>query len=455
MEAMVSLIMLVVVMVIALSLLFTMKSFAERQQYATAPRQAARKAIDYLGIFTSGAADLNWNQAQYSPLAFLMYLNTDGGNPASRQQVSYNNLVAAQSTFGDVGTDILTMVVPTGVPIDIPTAGFPAYSNPAAVNLDFRLGCTLPTPVAGDDQANLLRFKVLTGWDGTSPSCCSGLISIVDANGLSGLYRITDYKDDGSTAPPGSTCASAAGTPAPGPGKAPVIHVTMVPGPSATFVDTPGGHPNFLSSPVPHLKAGIQIYSFRVKNGHLEQKQGPFDSSDPDTGFSSILDNVSDFQVAYIYDDGTIWNTGIGTISAGSGPFSGVSFNLTDSDPTWNPTGNSDGIPLQAGPCGFAGACAAPPACDCASTGAIDIRDITHVRGLRISITGRSNALPIASRGLTGKPDLATGIHVQPRSEDHDKPASVSYTPGVTPLYDYYRITTTLAIRNRLLKSGS
>ncbi len=48
-EAMVSLLILTMVMIVALTLLFSMKSFAERQQVRTAPRQVSRRATRRLG----------------------------------------------------------------------------------------------------------------------------------------------------------------------------------------------------------------------------------------------------------------------------------------------------------------------------------------------------------------------------------------------------------------------
>ena len=53
-EAMVSLLILTIVMIVALTLLFSMKSFAERQQVKTAPRQTSRRAIDYLAPSSPG-----------------------------------------------------------------------------------------------------------------------------------------------------------------------------------------------------------------------------------------------------------------------------------------------------------------------------------------------------------------------------------------------------------------
>ena len=54
-EALVSVLILSVVMIVALTLLVSMRSFAAKQQAFTAPRQSARSAIDYLSFFLAGA----------------------------------------------------------------------------------------------------------------------------------------------------------------------------------------------------------------------------------------------------------------------------------------------------------------------------------------------------------------------------------------------------------------
>ncbi len=59
-EAMVSLLLLVIVLVVAMTMLFQMRAFAERQQYFMLPRQTARRAADYLSYYFAGASDVNY-----------------------------------------------------------------------------------------------------------------------------------------------------------------------------------------------------------------------------------------------------------------------------------------------------------------------------------------------------------------------------------------------------------
>src|SRR5450759_2982417 len=129
-EAMISLLLLVIVLIVAMTMLFQMRAFAERQQYFMLPRQAARRATDYLSYYIAGASDLNYvNPLQQSPNALITYYNLNG----VLTQSSYNNLTGAETgnaarvvaaappviptaisstNFGDIGTDIITMVAP-------------------------------------------------------------------------------------------------------------------------------------------------------------------------------------------------------------------------------------------------------------------------------------------------------------------------------------------------------
>jgi len=93
-EALISLVLFVVVMVVALALLFTMRSFADRQAYYTAPRQAARRAIDYVGGFAESATDMNTNTAQnkYNPDALPTQIKLGGKNQTIPVNLAYDNL---------------------------------------------------------------------------------------------------------------------------------------------------------------------------------------------------------------------------------------------------------------------------------------------------------------------------------------------------------------------------
>ena len=103
-EAMVSLVLLVIVLLVAMTMLFQMRAFAERQQYFMLPRQAARRAADYLSFYFAGASDLNYaDSTRLSPNALIMYYNL-GGNLL---QASYNNLTGAETNPGGANNAVL------------------------------------------------------------------------------------------------------------------------------------------------------------------------------------------------------------------------------------------------------------------------------------------------------------------------------------------------------------
>src|SRR5713226_4598052 len=58
-ELLVALAIFSVVIAVPMYLLFTMRNYAEKQQYTIVPRQAARRAVEYISQYVEGAADLN------------------------------------------------------------------------------------------------------------------------------------------------------------------------------------------------------------------------------------------------------------------------------------------------------------------------------------------------------------------------------------------------------------
>lgn len=461
MEAVVSIILLVIVLVVAMSLLFAMKSFAERQQFSTAPRQTARKAIDYLSYYVAGATDLNVRNASgtlpSNPNALLMYWGSSDTNPNARQ-ATFNNFTGLETgpggwansvvnnpdgtqttLLGDIGTDAITLAVPTK-PLNIPVSQWPGNNHGANMYFDFSAGCP-------NDRLNMDLFKEATGFDPASG--LSAPLTLVDQFGNWVYFQITDYHDNGTSSPPGSTCAASGSYPT-----RQIIHANLSPGTSLD-IDPPSGSPQLDQGPPPiTLSAGWSFVSFRVRNRRLEQKAGRFDPTtdnpypDPSTGlpaFTPVIENIEDFQIAYIYRDGQVWNSGQ------------TGFSLKADGPK-----NPDGIPPQLGPCAFyTGSCLKPQWCTCVSgLTAPDPRDIIYVTGLRISITARSNRLSLASSKLTFSPAAAPGtaawtMHLRPQSEDNLAQTTPIYdADGVTiQVYDYNRMTATIGIRNRMLQS--
>ena len=433
-EAMVSLLLLVIVLVVAMTMLFQMRAFAERQQYFMLPRQTARRAADYLSFYFAGASDVNYIDSTHpSPNALIMSYNLNG----ALQQASYNNLTGigaaepgnailpasglrpanTSTRFGDIGTDVITMVAPFDpgryqvfAPIPPLGAGVDLYFN-------FRVGCNCTPPgcVAADDLNNRTAFRAATGYDDTNGST---LLMLVDRNGNWSYVQIpaASYAPDAST-----SCNDVANFKN--------IHVGPVDTASATLPAPPNGVAP-LVDPV-YLVTGLQVISFRVLTDDvdglpkLQQKLGLFDPGTdiPGTAFTNVMENVEDLQVAYMYsqsaaagtgDNPLVWNTASQTIDSGC-PAPGCN------------------IPLQAGP-----------------SGAPQPLDITNVIGVRVSVTGRSPLLPLAAQKMTDidvKNPLATTTsqHFRPKSEDHDVTDPPPYDK-----FDHYRQTATLLLRNRI-----
>jgi len=413
-EAMVSLLLLVIVLTVAMTMLFQMRAFAERQQFYMLPRQAARRAADYLSYYVAGASDLNDRATpRTSPDALVMYYNV-GGNPV---QASYDDLTGGETgnaitvpnvstKFGDLGTDVLTLVAPTNPGKYLVSPPFPALGASVDLWFNFRVGC------AGGDAANLTAFQTATGFDGTQ----SALLTLMDRNGNWIYFQIPSagYKTDGLCTDT-TTYKN--------------IHV-VADTQSATLPAPPNGTAG-LADPV-SLVTGIQVISFRVLTDptdnvpKLQQKLGLFDPStdNPGTAFVNVMENVEDLQVSYVYalepggaGTGYIWNTSSQTL-----------------------TGNA--VPPQAGP-----ANAPTPF------------DIVNVIALRFSVTARSPRLSLGAQNLTNvrsTDNLAstTSLHFRPASENH----TVTMDPlnpsrPLYDLFDHYRATATLLLRNRTLGS--
>jgi Tfp pilus assembly protein PilW len=409
-EALVSVLILVIVMTAAVSLLFGLRSFAEKQQSFTAPRQTARSAMDYVSYWVQGAGDMNI--LLNNPSALVMYYLGDAitGTPVKR--AAYNNLTAAQATLGDLGTDIITLAFPTN-PVKLAVASpvpltLGAGGASITIRFNYSAGC------ATDNNANIAAFKQDAGYgSGTQ----SPLSTLIDAQGNYCYVKLL--------ANPTSDCTQIAFSPFN------VISVTANPAMTGQ-IDPNGGHVAALQGQV-HLLGGVTYVSFRVLNTTLQQKNGMFDPAVDGTNASTffpIAENVEDFQVAYIYglgaQAGQVYNTSVQTIPAGTNP---------------------DGVPTQAG--------RVPP-------GVPGPFDIINVVGVRLTITARSLPLRLSGLKLTAltakaptsgpQYDPTVYYHYRPSAEDHPwDGTTVDYATPTSPVYQHYRLTTTLMLRNRML----
>lgn len=404
-EALVSILILSVVMIVALTLLVSMRSFAAKQHTFTAPRQAARSAVDYLSFFLAGATDLNVEAG--NPNALIMWYSAGNASKANLRQASFNNVTAAEAAlgYGDVGTDVITLSIPTD-PVRIPIVKWPGNDAAAkTMEVNFTAGCP-------DDVENMNLFKLATKAQEVDGKIISGILTVQDGEGRWRYMQITNYN--------WSKCSEMGGTDE-------VIHLEITPG-GSDQLNPPGGW-KLNPAPVPpySINGGIDFTSFRVRNGNLEQKTTGFDSAGtlspgifnpdcdgnvkasgcPTIGFTPVVENVEDLQIAYVFRDGTVWN---------------------DKPAHQLPTAGN--IPEQAA----------------AVTGTPGVRDVLFVRALRISVIARSNPLDIGARGLSAS--LDSGRYRRLALEDHLEGPPDTVATGV---FDRYRLTTALALRNRML----
>ncbi|HEY3349926.1 MAG TPA: prepilin-type N-terminal cleavage/methylation domain-containing protein [Thermoanaerobaculia bacterium] len=423
-EAMVSLLLLVIVLTVAMTMLFQMRAFAERQQFFMLPRQAARRATEYLSYYVASASDVN--DVQNNPNALITYYNLNG----SVLQASYDNLTGAEpgnavttpnvtTKFGDIGTDVITLVAPINPAKYRVSAPFPGFSAGAkSIRVNFRVGCG--GPAGTDDVTNMAQFKAATGFDGAN----SALLMFEDTNGEWSYFQIPAAGYISSNCADVTTYRN-------------ILVQAVIQ--SATLPAPPNGGVAAFSDPV-SLVTGLQFISFRVRTDpvdnlpKLQQKIGLFNpnTDNPGVEFVNVMENVEDLQVAYVYANGDIWNNTAGqTISQAN---AGARCNVAACD---------NRVPPQAGP------------------GAVtqEALDVTGVIGLRFSITARSPRISIGARQLTNVNvtdvlTTTTSQHFRPASENH--PVTMDTLAPLRPLYDlfdHYRATSTMLLRNRTLGS--
>jgi len=378
-EATISMTLLLIVLVLSLSFLFGMRAFAERQELFAEPRQTARRAVDYLSEAAKSASDMN--PCGGNPNALITWYRK-GAGVGVPTQASWNNVQNA--ALADVDTDILTLCRATAsrriafTDFYLGATQQPTFNTADRAWLMFRDGCN-------DANANMQMLMQLTGNcasscpGGVYPcACTSDLLMVADASLGSGAWNyftISTYDSYPTACPNG------------------VVQVLLSPA-GASTISAPVSRP--ISVPA-NLSAGVRFFSFRVRNNELQQKQGLFDSAvdAPGANFTPLLEDIEDLQVAWVYDDGTIWN-----------------------DTAAHRLGTTNQVPSQ-------------------DTLGGATRDIALVRGLRISVTAR------APRDL---PNQAFARYVRPASEDRAVGAARDRRY-------HYRLTSTLMIRNRMLGS--
>ncbi len=274
----------VLIMTAASQLIVSMKRSSDRMRLSAESKLRAQRAIDYLALNIRGATDMNPDAN--NPAALMIWYRKGGSTTV---QASWNNVTNAG--LADVGTDILTIAKPTSSVV-ARGVSFSSTNNSTPSVFEFSAACP-------DSAANLALFKNLTG--NGQPT-----LLVEEATGIWGFYQITDYRDATNAA----SCTAYSPNP-------PRIQVIANPG-AANLIEPVTGAPGFGNPP--NLMLGVQFMTFRVRNGWLEQKTGLFDpaTDNPGTAFSPIIPDIEDFQVAWAFRDGTIWNSATQVLPSGT-----------------------------------------------------------------------------------------------------------------------------------------
>lgn len=391
-EMLVAMTILIVVLVLSFTLLFSMQSFAKRQQLYVEPRQTARRGVDYLTYFirnagarvTSGNSGLvawtNTADTQHNSVGTMTQVSYDNitGNELGNttQTNTVNGLPWSTTAFGDIGTDIISVVLPAG-DFSIPVKKYQGGTGGAAATMfvNFSKGCD-------DDALNLQLFKDECQCD------CGTYINVFDDKGTVITAQLDPVNNGGNCNGLSSMCGQG--------------QIKLIFNSGLSPYNPPGAFPQ-LDCPVCNI-GSMQYASFRVKNKQLQQSSSVFQTTNTDASFSPLLDGVEDMQIAYIFDDGTVWDDRAGHRLPAPATVSGA----------------SGGIPLPP-------IAAGPPIQD-------DPHGVSHIRGLRISLVAVS---PSAI------PQLFTNRYF--------KPAVENGTQGPNDNFYHSRLTATIMIRNQML----
>jgi type II secretory pathway pseudopilin PulG len=425
MEVLVVLATLGMILWITGQLLFPMRAAAERQRLQVEARQTARSAADYGAYLARGATDMLDTMNPTNPALILTYLwkgtNPGAGNrfPACPGdggcvQLSYNNVT--DPTLAAPGTDIITL---TAAEVLYPAKIFGAvqfpipFTNASVQYWAFKSGCADSSP----DTENFNKFVDATRDTSIVPPAQPVSRPFIVADPLSGawlIYKIIDYRSGSN----GTTCTAPDVACVSGGAGFPCVQVSADPDNS---LGPPGGATTLASGSKPYLIVGTRFVSLRVCNGWLEQKSGLFDPvadancpalaagmefpqqppHDPSTGWSPLLPNVEDFQIAYTFRTGDTRN----------GP--GATLSATE--------GCNDGVPSAN-----------------ATPATLNVYDARAVLSIRITVTARSSTPVLGGGKMSFR---------QPVAEDHD--------PTTAPNDTYYRyqVSAVALLRNRATRS--
>jgi hypothetical protein len=266
---------LITILVISTSLLFTMRTFALRQQMFAEPRQVGRQAVEYVAENLRQAGVIGRGAPGFEGV-IIPYINN--------AQTMWNN--CQNAAFADLNTDIICVTRPNAnnaIAID----KWPGFKHAANFQAGYSKGCA-----GGDDNNRSMFLDECGAWNDPHT------VLLIDALGQLALVAISPWNGTNPT----SHCHGAApdwiGT---------YIHVVADVG---SVYNPPGGHPNLVD---PVYISTTSFLTLRVKNGRLQQKFGWLNPALPDDGFVDLLENVMDLQFTYYMRNGAIFNSSAAT----------------------------------------------------------------------------------------------------------------------------------------------
>ena len=266
-EVMIAMTVLITVLVISTSLLFSMRGFAVRQQMFAEPRQAGRQAVEYVAENIRQAGVIGRVAPGFEGV-IVPYVNG--------VQTMWNNCQTA--TYADLNTDIMCIMRPQGSSAYQVAAG-PAAQGNQTLTVSYSEGCP-------DNASNRSMFLDETqAWNGNHT------VVIVDSKGALLLDNLT-----WNLANPISTCA----------GTAPTYAGSTLSLAGNVYALYGGAAHAALVEPC--YVSAASFLTLRVKNGRLQQKFGWLDINNVDDGFVDLLENVVDLQFSFFMRNGAIYN---------------------------------------------------------------------------------------------------------------------------------------------------
>jgi hypothetical protein len=264
-EVMISLLVLIIIMVLSMSLLFSLRGFGLRQRLFAEPRQSGRQGVEYIAENIRQAAIIS-RSIPGGQGVIVPYVNG--------VQASWNN--CATPAIADRNTDVICVNRPQGSST-YQVVAWPGSIGNQTIQISYTKGCP-------DNASNRSKFL-----DEVQATTGKHTVMLVDQ---SGSVLLDDINWNGSN--PTSVCAGSS------------------PNYTGSLLTIPGNiYKLYAAAPTmvePVYVTPSPFVTLRVKNGQLQQKFGCMDAANPDVGFTPLMENVVDLQFTYYMQSGAIFN---------------------------------------------------------------------------------------------------------------------------------------------------